>query len=197
MIVRQTSGEKRMGKPLFLANELARLFDLESNIDTMLSYAMLKLNLHMDSERSSIFIFEPLKQQLTSFSSLDLEKHEIQIPKSVGVTGWVFEHREPAIVCNAYEDNRFYRGVDDVTGFQTRNLICTPLIDYRKRCLGTLQSLNKKTGDFTANDLELLDLAARMLAVAINNNRRYSEMMITNEARKKFIEQIVNKIGKV
>jgi adenylate cyclase len=186
-----------MGEPLFLAKELARLFDLESNIDTMLSYSMLKLNHHMDSERSSIFIFEPLKQQLTSFSSLDLEKHEFRIPKSIGITGWVFEHRKPAIVHKAYEDSRFYRGVDDVTGFQTRNLICTPLIDFRDRCLGTLQSLNKKTGDFTNDDLELLDLAARMLAVAISNNKRYSEIQITNEARRKFIEQIINKIGKV
>jgi adenylate cyclase len=177
-----------------LANELSKLFDLESDIDTVLSVSMYNLNQFMDSERSSVFLFEPSKQQLISFSSLDLEKHEIRIPKALGVAGWVFENGKPAVVNNAYEDSRFYRGVDDMTGFQTRNLICTPLIDYKDHSIGTLQSLNKKSGDFTTDDLELLDLTARMVAVAINNSKRYSEMLITNDARRKLIKQIMGNI---
>jgi len=186
--------EKSTIRAYRLATELSQLFDLESNIDTVLSVSMYNLNQFMDAERSSIFLFEPAKQQLTSFSSLDLEKHEIRIPKSLGVAGWVFEHRKPAVVDNAYEDSRFYRKVDDITGFQTRNLICTPLIDYKDHCLGTLQSLNKKNGDFTTEDLELLDLAARMVAVAINNSKRYNEVLITNNARRKLIQKIMDNI---
>jgi adenylate cyclase len=136
-----------------LANELSDLFDLESNIDNVLAVSMYKLNQLMDSERSSIFLFDPFKQQLTSFSSQDLEKKEIRMTKSTGVAGWVFENHMPAIINNAYNDSRFYRGVDDVTGFRTRNLICTPMIDCKGHCLGTLQSLNKKSGKFTTDDL--------------------------------------------
>ena len=160
-----------------LAKELSQLFDLEGNIDTALSVSMYNLNQFMESERSSIFLFEPVKEQLTSFSSLDLEKDEIRIPKSLGVAGWVFENCKPAVVNNAYKDSRFYRGVDDMTGFHTRNLICTPLIDHKDHCLGTLQSLNKKKGDFSTDDLELLDLTACMVAVAINNSKRYNETL--------------------
>jgi adenylate cyclase len=158
-----------------LAKELSQLFDLEGNIDTALSVSMYNLNQFINSERSSIFLFEPLKEQLTSFSSLDLEKDEIRIPKSLGVAGWVFEQCKSAVVNNAYEDSRFYRGVDDMTGFHTRNLICTPFIDYKDHCLGTLQSLNKKNGNFSIDDLELLDLTACMVAVAIRNSKRYNE----------------------
>jgi GAF domain-containing protein len=61
--------------------------------------------------------------------------------------------------------------------------------------LGTLQSLNKKSGDFTADDLELLDLTARLVAVAINNSIRFNEIQTTNMARKKLIKQIVSSIG--
>jgi hypothetical protein len=57
---------------------------------------------YMDSERSSIFVFDPLNKQLTSYSSLDLGKLEIRIPKSTGVAGWVFEHRMPAVINDAY-----------------------------------------------------------------------------------------------
>ena len=187
--------EKHLIRHFRLANELSKLFDLESNIDNVLAVSMYKLNQLMDSERSSIFLFDPLKQQLTSFSSQDLEKKEIRIPKSSGVSGWVFEHRMPAIVNDTDSDSRFYSGVDDMTGFRTRNLICTPLIDYKERCSGTLQSLNKKSGDFTTDDLELLDLTARLVAVAISNSRRYDEMLTTNMARQKLIHKIVSNIG--
>ncbi len=187
--------EKSLIRHFCLANELSQLFDLESNIDNVLAVSMYKLNQLMDSERSSIFLFDPLKQQLTSFSSQDLEKKEIRIPKSSGVSGWVFEHRMPAIVNDTDNDSRFYSGVDDMTGFRTRNLICTPLIDYKERCSGTLQSLNKKSGDFTTDDLELLDLTARLVAVAISNSRRYDEILTTNMARKKLINKIVSNIG--
>jgi len=189
--------EESMTRSYRLAKELSQLFDLESEIDTVLSVSMYHLNQFMDSERSSVFLFQHWNEHLTVFSSLDLDKHEVQIPKSSGVAGWVFVNREPAIVNNAYEDSRFYKKIDDMTGFHTRNLICTPLLDSKNHCLGTLQSLNKQEGDFTADDLELLNLAARMVAVAIKNSKHYSEILVTNKARQKFIKQITDNIGKI
>ena len=187
--------KESMTRSYCLAKELSQLFDLEGKIDTLLSVSMYHLNQFMDSERSSIWLFQHWNHKLTIFSSLDLEKNEIRIPKSCGVAGWVFVNRKPAIVNSAYEDSRFCRAVDDITRFHTRNLVCTPLLDNKDRCLGILQSLNKRTGDFTDDDLELLNLAARMVAVAINNSRRYKEILVTNEARKKFIKKFSGKIG--
>jgi GAF domain-containing protein len=189
--------KESMTRSYCLAKELSQLFDLEGKINTMLSASMYYLNQFMDSERSSIWLFQHWNQKLTIFSSLDLEKNEIRIPKSCGVAGWVFVNREPAVVNDAYEDSRFYSKVDDMTRFHTRNLVCTPLLDYKDHCLGTLQSLNKTTGDFTTDDLELLNLAARMVAVAINNSRRYKEISVTNEARRKFIKKISGDIGNI
>jgi len=189
--------KESMTRSYRLAKELSQLFDLEGKIDAMLSVSMYYLNQFMDSERSSIWLFQHWNQKLAIFSSLDLEKNEIRIPKSCGVAGWVFVNRKPAVVNNTYEDSRFYKEVDNMTGFQTRNLVCTPLLDCKDRCLGTLQSLNKKSGDFTTDDLELLNLAARMVAVAIKNSKRYDEIVATNEARRKFIKQISGNIGSI
>jgi len=180
MVKEEGKMEKSRIRPHCLVTELSQLLNLDTNLDTVLAVSMYKLNHYMDSERSSIFVFDPLNKQLTSYSSLDLAKQEIRIPKSSGVSGWVFEHRMPAVINNAYDDSRFYRGVDDMTGFRTRNLICTPMIDNKGKCLGTIQSLNKKSGDFTTDDLELLDRTARLVTVAINKNRGYDEMLTTN-----------------
>ena len=161
--------ERTTALPYHLTNYLTGLFALDSSIASALTVCIYKLNKMMVSERSSIFLFEPKKQQLISFTSLDLERYEIRFPISRGVAGWVFDNLEPAIVNKAYEDSRFYRGVDDMTGFQTRNLICIPLFNYNGHCFGTLQSLNKKTRNFTADDLEFLDLVSSKVASAINN----------------------------
>jgi GAF domain-containing protein len=67
-----------------------------------------------------------------------------------------------------------------MTGFRTRNLICCPLIDDNRKCLGTVQSLNKKSGDFTTDDLEILDVTARLVAVVLSKNKAYDEMLTTN-----------------
>jgi adenylate cyclase len=172
--------EKSRIRPHCLVTELSQLLNLDTDLDTVLAVSMYKLNQYMDSERSSIFVFDPLNKQLTSYSSLDLGKLEIRMPKSTGVAGWVFEHRMPAVINDAYDDSRFYRGVDDMTGFRTRNMICSPMIDDNGKCLGTIQSLNKKSGDFTTDDLELLDVTARFVAVILNKNKAYDEMLTTN-----------------
>ncbi len=169
-----------------LAMELSQLFNLQTSLDTVLVVSMYKLNQYMDSERSSIFVFDPLKEQLTSYSSLDLAKREIRMSKSTGVAGWVFEHGMPAVINDAYDDSRFYRGVDEMTGYRTRNLICTPLIENKGKCIGTIQSLNKKSGDFTTSDLELLDMTARLAAVALNKKRGCDEMLTMNIAGEKW-----------
>jgi adenylate cyclase len=172
--------EKSRIRPHCLVTELSQLLNLDTDLDTVLAVSMYKLNQYMDSERSSIFVFDPLNKQLTSYSSLDLGKLEIRMPKSTGVAGWVFEHRMPAVINDAYDDSRFYRGVDDMTGFRTRNMICSPMFDDNGKCLGTIQSLNKKSGDFTTDDLELLDVTARFVAVILNKNKAYDEMLTTN-----------------
>ena len=187
--------KENMTRPYLLAKKLSHLLDLESKIEAVLSVSMYYLNQYMDAERSSIFLIHNCGQELTVFSSLDLKRHEIRIPRSRGIAGWVFANRKPALVNNAYEDNRFYKAVDEMTGFHTRNLICTPLLDFQDHCLGTLQSLNRKRGHFTTDDLELLKLAARIMAVAINNSRRFNEVSATNDARRRFIAQIVGNIG--
>lgn len=177
--------ERSMIQPYRLAAELSHIFNLESHIDTVLAVAMYKLSQIVNAERSSIFLNNPLRKELTSFSSLDLSKHEIRISTSSGVAGWVFQNRKPAIVNEAYSDGRFYDRVDFMTGFRTRNLICAPLIDGENGCSGTLQSLNKKGGDFTTDDLEILSLAAGLMMVAINNSRLYKRILGAGNAREK------------
>jgi len=181
-------------RPYRFAKELSQLFVLDCKIDTVLSASIYYLNEFMGSERTSIFVYQPWNQELTVFSSLDLKKHEISIPKSSGVSGWVYDNRKSVIVESAYEDSRFCRKVDDMTGFYTANMICTPIIDPKNRCLGTLQSLNKM-GPYTSDDLALMDLAAHMVAISIGRSEHCNETTNTNAFMKKVINSLMKTIN--
>ena len=184
--------KKSRGRPFRIAKKFSQILVLQNDIDIALSTAMRHLNETMESERSSIFIFQPWNQTLTVYSSLDLKKSEISIPKDAGVAGWVFRKRKPAIVNDTNKDNRFYRGFDERTGFTTQKIICAPLILDKKQCIGTLQSMNKKKGGFKRVDLETIELAAHMLAIAISNWNHYIEIKNTNTAQRKIIEKFVD-----
>jgi GAF domain-containing protein len=43
-----------------------------------------------------------------------------------GIAGWVAQHNEPMIVPDVRTESRFYQGMDDQTGFQTRALAWCP-----------------------------------------------------------------------
>src|SRR5262249_51232702 len=56
------------------------------------------------------------------------------------------------------------------TGFQTRNLLCVPLLDGAGQCLGALEVMNKP-GAFAADDVETLQALARQTLAALANVR--------------------------
>jgi GAF domain-containing protein len=69
------------------------------------------------------------------------------------------------------------------------------LIDDKGNCWGTLQSLNKKKGDFSNEDLDLLNMTAHMLAIAIHKNRRHEEMVLSNIAYRNLENRLSTKLA--
>jgi HD-GYP domain-containing protein (c-di-GMP phosphodiesterase class II) len=92
-----------------------------------------------------------------------------------GIAGWVAMHGEPQIVLKAQEDPRFFRGVDQATGFTTRDVICVPL-RIKEGIMGVIQGINKREGEFTHDDLDLAIALADQIAIALDNARLYEEL---------------------
>jgi two-component system NtrC family sensor kinase len=70
-------------------------------------------------------------------------------------------------------DPRFYDGVDAVTGFETRSLLCAPL-RHLGEITGAIAIVNKHEGEFTDDDLGLLEAVSSIAAVALENARLYT-----------------------
>lgn len=97
------------------------------------------------------------------------------IKLGAGIAGWVAQHNEPMIVPDVRADARFFQGLDDQTGFQTRALACVP-VRINKRAIGVMEVVNPATGTFDPDTLHLLDSLASLAGTAIVQAQRVSEL---------------------
>jgi signal transduction histidine kinase len=89
-----------------------------------------------------------------------------------GIAGWVAQHGQSVCVNDVHHDPRWYNGIDKATGFHTHSLIGTPLV-YHERVTGVIEIVNKREGEFTDDDLSLLEAVASITASALENARLY------------------------
>jgi PAS domain S-box-containing protein len=101
---------------------------------------------------------------------------DIRLPFGKGIAGWVAKHGEPVLVPTTEEDTRFYSGIDDISGLETKSIVCVPL-KAKTKLIGVLEVINKVDGtSFTEEDLVLLSIFAYQAAVAIENARLHTEV---------------------
>jgi putative methionine-R-sulfoxide reductase with GAF domain len=81
------------------------------------------------------------------------------LPIDRGIAGWVVRNGEPLLIPDVQRDSRFEGMFDHQNGFQTRSLLCVPLIAMGE-VRGVLQLINKQGGEFNERDL----LLSRILA---------------------------------
>ncbi len=90
------------------------------------------------------------------------------LPPGVGVVGWVQQHGHGVISNNPAQDTRFFSGVDKQIGYQSKDLLAVPL-QLHGQTVGVLELVNKIHGQFTAEDLSLVELLAVSVVVALDN----------------------------
>lgn len=173
---------------------IGQLITSEMGFDHLFEVIVEQTKEVMDCERCSVFLIDEQELNLTAFVSTDLKRNEIVLPKTAGVAGWVFTNRMPLIVSDAYTDSRFYQGIDEKTGFQTRNILCVPLVNRENKCIGTLQALNKKSGDFNQDDKEIFLHLANYVTIALENSNLYEKLKVSDKAKEKVIHHLSHEL---
>jgi two-component sensor histidine kinase len=131
-----------------------------------------------ESEACSVFLIDDVSNELIlsiptgpagdSFSGK-------RFPMGEGIAGWVAENAESQIVNDVSRDDRF-RGDFNPEIFQTRNILCAPLLNQSKKVIGVLQAINKKgNSDYGKSEVPLFNALANQAANAITNARLHEE----------------------
>lgn len=130
----------------------------------------------LNSETGSLLLIDHETGEL--FFEVALKKGEslrqVRLKKGQGIAGWVAEHGVPQIVHDVKSDKRFFSQADQTSGFRTKNMACAP-VRTRKRMLGVLEAVNKKTGKFSPDDLDLLVTFSHHVALAMENALLFKE----------------------
>ena len=120
-----------------------------------------------DSDRGSLFLNDPATGELYSRVLQGEQTLEIRFLNDVGIAGRVFSTHEPLIINDAYADPRFNRDIDEQTGYTTRNVVCAPIKTARGVVIGVAQVLNKGSGDYSLDDLALIEAMTSQASAAL------------------------------
>jgi signal transduction histidine kinase len=183
-----------------LITHYQRLFNLgqvitsEINMDTLFEVIIEQTNQIMEVERTTVFLHDSKKNELWSFVATGMKRDEIRISTDFGITGWVFQSKEPLFLNNTYSDPRFYSEIDKISGFKTKKILCVPLINRDKKCIGTLEALNKIKGDFGNHDVELLTAVSYYVTIALENSKMYEELKALDRAKERMINHLSHEL---
>ena len=166
-----------------LKEENRRLFDV-LEINAILS-GTLRLDMVLDAllekgkevctaEASSIMLKDTVTDELYFHivkSENESALKNVRLKLGEGISGWVAENKKPVLVKDCKNDKRFYSKADQKSIFETRTMMCVPLM-VKQRVLGTIQVLNRVDElPFNNNDLRIFQVLANQAAVAIENAR--------------------------
>ena len=159
---------------LLALSKIARTVNAEANLDKLLITIAEQTRLVLNADRCTVFLYDKDKNELWSKVALGMESEEIRFSADKGFAGYVVNTGETIKIKDAYNDIRFNKEIDKHTGYKTYNLLCMPMRNIKFEIIGVFQVLNKKDGDFTDADEDILLAIGTNAGIAIENNLLFS-----------------------
>ena len=89
-----------------------------------------------------------------------------------------------------FRSDRFNKAVDVRTGFRTKSILCAPLRTVNGEKIGVSQILNKIDGEFTQEDLEMLEAMTEQAAIAIQGNIIVEQVEAARKQELEFLDVV-------
>jgi adenylate cyclase len=157
--------------------DVMRSLSSELELDTLLDAIMARTTEAMRADRSTLFLVDAKRRELWSKVAQGMERAEIRFPMHVGIAGHVATTGETLNIPDAYEEPRFNKDVDRLSGYRTRTILCMPVRHANGTVIGVMQCLNKADGVFTGEDEVLLGALCSQAAIALDNARLFEEVV--------------------
>ena len=159
-------------------NELGRVVISTLDLDEVLRLAMLGINEIVRAEAGSLLLFDETTNELVFRMSMHGDVRQtapLKLQVGQGIAGWVVKEGEPVLVPDVSADPRHYREASEKFGLECRSVLCVPLV-IKDHVIGAIELVNKLDGEFTHEDLDVLNSMAATVAIALENARLYTEL---------------------
>jgi two-component sensor histidine kinase len=132
----------------------------------------------MDAEASSLMLLDKISGDLHVSIPTGPIKDKItgmNIPKDKGVAGWVLKHKKPYLSNTPKDEKIFWEELS--SDFETRNILCVPLINSYDEAIGVIQVLNKVNDqNFDESEIPIFESLAGHMALSIEKVREVDDL---------------------
>ncbi|WP_420644052.1 GAF domain-containing protein [Candidatus Leptofilum sp.] len=187
---------QRQLKVSALLNDASRVINSSLDIDEIMQSLLAQMNDFLHAEAISIALVDAQTNELVYQVAEGIGSEEIvglRLPNNQGLSGWVMQHSEPALVADTRLDPRFHHLGDERTGYATLAMICAPMI-FKGEVLGTIQAINPIDGTFTEQDLDVLVNLANIASTAIANAQQYARTVAAESRYTSLFQDTVDPI---
>jgi signal transduction histidine kinase/putative methionine-R-sulfoxide reductase with GAF domain len=150
------------------------------DLDELLELILQKITEALEADRTTLYLLDEANDELVSRVAQGEDVRSIRLKMGRGIAGHVARTGKPLAVQAAYEDPRFSAEWDMVSGYRTRSILAAPMKNHLGKTIGVVQVLNKKRGEFTEDDADILAALATQAAVSIDNSRLFMSVTQKN-----------------
>ena len=166
----------------------------EIKLGSLLAKIISTITRLLHAERSTLFINDEKANELYTEVGEGLGATQIRFPNHLGIAGAVFTTGQTVNIQHAYADLRFNPGFDKKTGFFTRSILCTPVINKAGKVIGATQVLNKRGGAFTHEDEAKLKAFTAQVSVALENAKLFDDVQNMKNYAESMLESMSNAV---
>jgi len=166
------------------------------HLDDVLQRILGQISLVLETEAVSLALIDRDGENLKYYASTSKGKQSV-VGKTIrlgqGIAGWVAKEQTGVIVNDVYKDPRFYRGMDQETGFKTRAIACAPIYSEGK-VIGITEAINPVRGAFTADALLVLNGISSLAGSAIRHATLFEALQAAHKGYHDLFEGSINSI---
>lgn len=166
----------------------------EINLHNLLAKVMGEATRMLNADRSTLFLNDEKTNELWSMVGSGLDSVEIRLPNHLGIAGTVFTSGQSINIPYAYADLRFNPAFDKKTGFFTRSILCTPVVNKGGKVIGVTQVLNKKGGPFTDEDEQRLKAFTAQISIGLENAKLFNDVQNMKNYNESMLESMSNAV---
>ena len=166
----------------------------EIKLGSLLAKIISTITRLLHAERSTLFINDEKTNELYTEVGEGLGATQIRFPNHLGIAGTVFTSGQTVNIQHAYADLRFNPGFDKKTGFFTRSILCTPVINKAGKVIGATQVLNKRGGAFAHEDEAKLKAFTAQVSVALENAKLFDDVQNMKNYAESMLESMSNAV---